>query len=187
MNGDIVDNSNHHNGLDHGDGDGDDDGEYEYIRLVKRVLKHGVERDDRTQTGTISLFGTQSRYSLRDNALPMLTTKKVFWRGVAEELLWFIRGSTDANELTKKGVRIWEKNGSRAFLDGLGFGGREEGDLGPVYGFQWRHYGAKYVDHKTDYTGQGVDQLRNVIETIKTNPDDRRIILCAWNPAGKYH
>lgn len=113
---------------------------------------------------------------------PLLTTKRVFWRGVAEELLWFIKGSTNGKELSEKGVHIWDANGSRQFLDNLGFTGREEGDLGPVYGFQWRHFGAEYKDMHTDYTGQGVDQLQDVIDKIKNNPTDRRIIMSAWNP-----
>ena len=95
----------------------------------------------------------------------------------------FIRGSTNAIDLQEKNVRIWDANGSREFLDNLGFKDREVGDLGPVYGFQWRHFGAKYVDTKTDYSGQGIDQLMDVINKIKNRPDDRRIIMCAWNPA----
>lgn len=86
---------------------------------------------------------------------PLLTTKRVFWRGVVEELLWFIKGSTNAKELSDKGVHIWDPNSSRQFLDSCGFTDREEGDLGPVYGFQWRHFGAKYINMHTDYTGQG--------------------------------
>mgnify|MGYP002649232100 CR=1 FL=1 len=160
--------------------------EYQYIRLVQQVLETGNEKSDRTGTGTFSLFGTQSRYSLRNDVMPLLTTKRVFWKAVVEELLWFIKGSTDAGELSAKGVKIWDANGSRAFLDGLGFTDRAEGDLGPVYGFQWRHFGAKYVDKDADYAGQGIDQLRAIIETIKSNPDDRRMILCAWNPVGKW-
>ncbi|KFV70026.1 Thymidylate synthase, partial [Dryobates pubescens] len=131
--------------------------------------------------GTISVLGMQARYSLRDQ-FPLLTTKRVFWKGVLEELLWFIKGSTNAKELSAKGVKIWDANGSREFLDKQGFSTREEGDLGPVYGFQWRHFGAEYKDMHTDYSNQGVDQLQKVIETIRTNPDDRRIIMCAWNP-----
>ena len=95
----------------------------------------------------------------------------------------FIRGSTNAIDLQEKNVRIWDANGSREFLDNLGFKDREVGDLGPVYGFQWRHFGAEYVDTKTDYSGQGIDQLMDVINKIKNRPDDRRIIMCAWNPA----
>lgn len=116
------------------------------------------------------------------DTLPLLTTKKVFLKGVIEELLWFIRGSTNAKELSAKGVKIWDPNSSREYLDAYGFKDREEGDLGPIYGFQWRHFGAKYVDMYTDYSGQGIDQLRECINKIKTNPNDRRIIMSAWNP-----
>ncbi|MEE6464325.1 hypothetical protein FKM82_006231 [Ascaphus truei] len=91
----------------------------------------------------------QARYSLRDQ-FPLLTTKRVFWKGVLEELLWFIKGSTNAKELSEKGVKIWDANGSREFLDKQGFTAREEGDLGPVYGYQWRHFGAEYKDMHTD-------------------------------------
>jgi thymidylate synthase len=117
--------------------------------------------------------------------LPLLTTKKVFWKGVAEELLWFIKGSTNAKELSSRGVKIWDGNSSRDYLDKLGFGDREEGDLGPVYGFQWRHFGAEYINMHTDYSNQGIDQLKEVIEKIRNTPDDRRIIMCAWNVKGK--
>lgn len=95
------------------------------------------------------------RFSLRDNTLPLLTTKRTFWRGVAEELLWFISGNTNANTLAEKDIHIWDGNGSREFLDQRGLSHREVGDLGPVYGFQWRHFGAEYVDMHTDYTGKG--------------------------------
>mmetsp|Transcript_9083 Transcript_9083/g.27863 ORF Transcript_9083/g.27863 Transcript_9083/m.27863 type:complete len:253 (-) Transcript_9083:220-978(-) len=123
------------------------------------------------------------RFSLRGGAFPLLTTKRVFFRGVAEELLWFIKGSTDATELSKKNVTIWDGNGSREFLDKRGLAHRAVGDLGPVYGFQWRHFGAAYVDKDASYAGQGVDQLAACIETIKNDPTSRRIVLTAWNPA----
>ncbi|XP_073344648.1 thymidylate synthase isoform X2 [Pagrus major] len=152
-----------------------------YLDQIEYIMQHGRRKGDRTGTGVISVFGAQARYSLRDQ-FPLLTTKRVFWKGILEELLWFIKGSTNAKELSEKGVKIWEANGSRAFLDGLGFTDREEGDLGPVYGFQWRHFGAEYTNMHADYTGQGVDQLQKVIDTIKKNPEDRRIIMCAWNP-----
>ncbi|KAM6971081.1 thymidylate synthase [Tautogolabrus adspersus] len=152
-----------------------------YLDQIEYILQQGRRKGDRTGTGVLSVFGAQSRYSLRDQ-FPLLTTKKVFWRGILEELLWFIKGSTNAKELSEKGVKIWDANGSRVFLDNLGFTDREEGDLGPVYGFQWRHFGAEYTNMHADYTGQGVDQLQNVIDTIKKNPEDRRIIMCAWNP-----
>lgn len=156
--------------------------EYQYLDLVLRVLDHGFKKNDRTGVGTFSLFGSQMRYSLRKNAFPLITTKRVFWRGVVEELLWFIRGSTNAKDLQDKNIHVWDGNSSREFLDSLGFNERAEGDLGPVYGFQWRHFGAKYEDMYSDYENKGIDQLKEVIETIKNRPDDRRIIMCAWNP-----
>ncbi|XP_045521058.1 thymidylate synthase [Pieris brassicae] len=156
--------------------------EYHYLNLVKQIIDTGDKRVDRTGVGTLSIFGAMQRYSLKHNILPLLTTKRVFTRGVIEELLWMISGSTDSKKLTQKNVHIWDANGSKAFLDNLGFTEREEGDLGPVYGFQWRHSGAKYIDCTTDYTGQGIDQLQRVIHTIKNKPADRRILMCSWNP-----
>ena len=157
--------------------------ERQYLDLVRRVLAQGVLKADRTGVGTLSLFGATMRFCLRDQRFPLLTTKRVFWRGVVEELLWMVRGSTDARSLSSKGVHIWDGNGSRAFLDSLGLTGRREGDLGPVYGFQWRHFGARYVDCETDYAGQGVDQLQRIVETLRRNPNDRRMVMCAWNPS----
>ncbi|KAI3828032.1 hypothetical protein L1987_02122 [Smallanthus sonchifolius] len=156
--------------------------EYLYLRLVEDIISNGALKGDRTGTGTLSKFGCQMRFNLR-KSFPMLTTKKVFWRGVVEELLWFISGSTSAKVLQDKGIRIWDGNASRSYLDSIGLVDREEGDLGPVYGFQWRHFGARYTDMHADYTGQGFDQLLDVIDKIKNNPDDRRIILSAWNPS----
>ncbi|KAL8965652.1 MAG: hypothetical protein Q9197_006404, partial [Variospora fuerteventurae] len=98
-------------------------------------------------------------------------------------LLWFISGSTSSLPLSAAGVKIWDGNGSRAYLDSIGLPDRAEGDLGPVYGFQWRHFGAEYVDAQTDYAGQGVDQLAELVEKLKHKPYDRRIVLSAWNPA----
>ncbi|XP_043266648.1 thymidylate synthase [Venturia canescens] len=156
--------------------------EYQYLQLIEKIISQGTERGDRTGVGTFSIFAPQMRFNLRDDILPLLTTKRVFWKGVVEELLWFIKGSTNAKELTDKGVHIWDSNSSRAFLDSCGFNEREEGDLGPIYGFQWRHFGAEYTNMHADYTGQGIDQLQDVIDTLKNNPNDRRIIISAWNP-----
>lgn len=156
--------------------------EQQYLDLIKKILDGGDERVDRTGVGTLSIFGAMQRYSLQDGTLPVLTTKRVFLRAVIEELLWMISGSTDSMVLSNKGVSIWDGHGSRQFLDKLGFMERRVGDLGPVYGFQWRYAGATYIDCETDYTGQGVDQLANVIETLKTNPSDRRMVICAWAP-----
>uniref|UniRef100_A0A7N0T8U2 Bifunctional dihydrofolate reductase-thymidylate synthase n=2 Tax=Kalanchoe fedtschenkoi TaxID=63787 RepID=A0A7N0T8U2_KALFE len=156
--------------------------EFQYLRMIDDIITNGNVKDDRTGTGTLSKFGCQMRFNLR-KTFPILTTKKVFWRGVVEELLWFISGSTSAKVLQDKGVHIWDGNGSREYLDSIGLTEREEGDLGPVYGFQWRHFGAKYTDMHADYTGQGFDQLLDVINKIRNSPDDRRIILSAWNPS----
>ena len=142
----------------------------------------------------MSLFAPpQLRFSLSKPAadplqpqvpiLPLLTTKRVFLRAVVAELLWFISGKTSSIPLSEAGIKIWDGNGSREFLDNSGLSHREVGDLGPVYGFQWRHFGADYVDAKADYTGKGVDQLAEVIDKLKNKPYDRRIILSAWNPA----
>lgn len=162
--------------------------EYQYLNLIRDVMNTGATRPDRTGTGTISIFAPPSlRFSLANNTLPLLTTKRVFTRGVLEELLWFVRGDTDGGALAARDVHIWDGNGSRAFLDSRGLTHRKEGDLGPVYGFQWRHFGAEYVDAWADYKGKGVDQLQDVIRKITHDPTDRRIIMSAWNPAGKYN
>ena len=151
----------------------------------------------RTGTGTLSVFAPRPlkfRLSAGNDApdrgqgqhrliLPLLTTKRVYTRAVIAELLWFISGATSSKSLSAQGVRIWDDNGSRGFLDSVGLSHRDEGDLGPVYGFQWRHFGAEYVDAETDYTGRGVDQLAEVIDKLRNRPYDRRILLSAWNPA----
>ncbi|RZC41286.1 thymidylate synthase-like, partial [Asbolus verrucosus] len=156
--------------------------EYQYLNHIKLIIQRGVKKCDRTGVGTYSIFGAQMRYSLRDNIFPLLTTKRVFWRGVVEELLWFIKGRTNVNDLKEKNVHIWDANSTRDFLDSVGLNDREEGDLGPIYGFQWRHFGAEYKGMHADYSNQGIDQLAHVIDTIKNKPNDRRIIMCAWNP-----
>jgi len=156
--------------------------EWQYLDTIRDCIENGLESGDRTGTGTLSHFGRTMRFSLRNNVFPLLTTKKVFWRGVAEELLWFVSGSTNANRLAEKRIHFWDANGSRDFLDKLGFEDRDVGDLGPVYGFQWRHFGAEYTDMHADYHGKGVDQLAAVIDCIKNNPNSRRIVLTAWNP-----
>ncbi|KAK6866392.1 thymidylate synthase [Apiospora arundinis] len=169
--------------------------EYQYLDLVREILDHGERRPDRTGTGTYSIFAPRPlKFALHAPAspdspdqdpqpiLPLLTTKRVFTRAVIAELLWFISGSTSSKPLSEAGIKIWDGNGSREFLDNLGLTHRAEGDLGPVYGFQWRHFGADYVDCDTDYTGQGVDQLAEIVHKLRHNPYDRRIILSAWNP-----
>ncbi|KAI8109843.1 hypothetical protein M9434_001122 [Picochlorum sp. BPE23] len=155
--------------------------EFQYLDMIQEIIDEGTFRGDRTGTGTYSKFGKTMRFNLR-HTFPLLTTKRVFWRGLAEELLWFIKGSTNATELSDKGIHIWDGNGSREYLDSIGLTEREEGDLGPVYGFQWRHFGAEYSNMHADYSGKGVDQLNDLIHKIKNNPNDRRLVLTAWNP-----
>ncbi|XP_058087236.1 bifunctional dihydrofolate reductase-thymidylate synthase-like isoform X2 [Magnolia sinica] len=134
--------------------------EYMYTRLVQDIISHGTQKDDRTGTGTLSKFGCQMRFNLR-KSFPLLTTKV----------------------LQEKGIQIWDGNASRDYLNNIGLTDREEGDLGPIYGFQWRHFGASYTDMHADYSGKGFDQLLDVINKIKNTPDDRRIVLSAWNPS----
>ena len=130
--------------------------EMQYLKIIDDVIKTGKFKNDRTGTGIHTKFGAQMRFDL-SQSFPVLTTKDVFWRGLAEELTWFIRGETNAKLLSDKKIRIWDGNASREFLDQLGLKDREEWDLGPVYGFQWRHFGAKYENMHKNYTGEGVD------------------------------
>lgn len=153
--------------------------ERQYLNILKTILEEGTEREDRTGTGTLSMFALMLRFDL-SHSFPLLTTKKTFWRGIVEELLWFIKGSTNAKDLQDKGIHIWDGNTSREYLDSVGLHEYPEGCLGPGYGHQWRHFGAKYVDCHTDY--QGVDQLSQVIQQIKEDPWSRRHIVTAWNP-----
>jgi len=155
--------------------------ENEYLNLIYYVIMKKLNvRSDRTLVGTHSSFGHQCRYDLT-KGFPLFTTKRTFWKGIVHELLWMISGSTNSKILEQNNVNIWKGNGSREFLDNNGFRDRKEGDLGPIYGFQWRHLGAKYISSNHNYFGQGIDQLANVIDMIKNNPTSRRIIMNAWN------
>ena len=154
-------------------------GELQYMNSIKDILKEGSVETTRNGK-TISQFGGKMVFSMKDG-FPLLTTKKMGYKTILRELLWFIKGSTSNQELLDKNVHIWSQNSSREFLDSRGLK-YEEGDLGPVYGFQWRHSGAEYVDSRTDYTGKGIDQLQNVIDLIKNEPQSRRIIMNSWNP-----
>ena len=189
----IGEESNANNGISAAKSLSGNHEEYQYLSLIRDILDRGEHRPDRTGTGTISIFAPpQLRFSLSRKAeneqeptpiLPLLTTKRVFLRAVLGELLWFISGNTSSIALSEAGIKIWDGNGSREFLEKIGLGHREVGDLGPVYGFQWRHFGAEYVDSRTDYSGKGVDQLREVLHKLIHNPFDRRIVLSAWNVA----
>ncbi len=154
--------------------------EYQYLNLIKEVLATDRLRPNRTGIDTLSVFGKSMRYSLLNNKFPLFTTKKVFFRAVVEELLWFLSGSTNSNILSNKKIYIWNDNTSREYLDNNGFKTREVGDIGPGYGFQWRHFGENYKNMHTEY--KGFDQIKEIINLLKTDPMSRRIILTAWNP-----
>lgn len=158
------------------------DEEMSFLNLGKDILKSGTEKLDRTGTGTISLFGQQLEFDLTDNRFPLLTSRKMFLRGVFEELMLYIRGQTNNQILVEKGINVWTPNTTREFLDNRGLQHLPVGDMGPSYGFLFRHFGAKYIDCNTDYKGQGIDQLARVIKLIKTNPYDRRMIISLWDP-----
>jgi len=134
----------------------------QYLNLLQRILHEGVEKQDRTGTGTISVFGNQMRFHLEDG-FPLLTTKKVHLKSIIFELLWFLRGDTNVRWLQEHGVRIWNE-----WAD-------EDGSLGHIYGYQWRSW--------PDYNGGNIDQIMNVIAQIKKNPDSRRLLVSAWNVA----
>lgn len=134
----------------------------QYLNLLNRILTEGTQKGDRTGTGTLSIFGHQMRFDLRDG-FPLLTTKKLHLKSIIYELLWFLRGDTNVRYLQEHGVRIWNE-----WAD-------ENGELGPVYGHQWRSW--------PDYNGGTIDQIKNVVEMIKHNPDSRRMLVTAWNPA----
>ena len=156
--------------------------ENSYLRLCKKILIEGENRDDRTGVGTLAVFGERLEFSLVKNVIPILTTKKVAVKSVIKELLWFISGSTDSNLLEKDGVKIWKGNTTREFLDKRGLTDLNEGDIGAGYGFQWRHYGAEYKGMQEDYENQGIDQLAEVVSLIKNDPFSRRILFTGWNP-----
>ena len=157
--------------------------ERQYLQLIRRILKYGEIQNTRNGT-TQTLIGQTMRFSLSDNTLPLLTTKRVAWKTCLRELLWFIRGQTNNNILLKENVNIWAGNASRGFLDRRGLMHLRENDLGPIYGHQWRFFNAPYIDCDTDYTGQGIDQLMKLTDMLKHKKEkySRRLILSAWNP-----
>lgn len=148
-----------------------------YLDLLDHVLTHGEDRTDRTGVGTRSVFGYQYRVDLTEG-FPLLTTKRVHWRSVAQELLWFLAGRTDNQWLRDRGVTIWDE---WATPDQTARFGRPPGDLGPVYGHQWRNFGATRRPDGT-YARDGVDQLARIVDQLRNNPDSRRLIVSAWNP-----
>jgi dihydrofolate reductase / thymidylate synthase len=154
--------------------------EYQYLNIMKDILENGSKKDSRNSI-VYSHFGKQMKFDLR-NGFPLLTTKRVPWKTVLRELIWFINGSTDNRLLQEQNVHIWDRNSTKEFLKSRDLEDYEEGDLGPIYGFQWRHFGAEYVGHETDYSEKGTDQLQWIIDEIRNNPSSRRLIMSAWNP-----
>ena len=145
----------------------------QYLDLLRDIMDHGVDKDDRTGVGTRSVFGRQLRFNLKDG-FPLLTTKKVFLKGIIYELLWFLHGDTNIKYLQEHGVNIWNE-----WADG-------NGELGPVYGAQWRNFGGN-VFQKKDMKNQGVDQIAKLVQKLQTNPNDRRMLVSAWNPCELPH
>ena len=143
--------------------------EYQYMDIITDLLEHGERRVTRNAV-VYSLFGYVLHYDLSEG-FPLLTTKRMWFNGIKSELAWFLRGSTDVKQLHEHNNHIWDINTED-----------RDYDAGPIYGFQWRHYGAEYKDCNTDYSGQGVDQIAKLINEIKENPTSRRFILNAWNP-----
>ena len=157
--------------------------EYQYLHLIHTIIENGhfvKGRNGMTKT----LIGANMRFSLKDMTIPILTTKKIAWKTCLKELLWFINGSTDNKLLQQQNVKIWNANASRDFLDSRGLQNREENDLGPVYGFQWRHFNAPYSNCHENYSNKGIDQLANIIKQLKDPKTrfSRRLIMTAWNP-----
>ena len=157
--------------------------EYQYLNLIHDILQQNQTHVSRNGN-TLSVFGAAMVFSLDQGFIPILTTKQMAWKTCLKELLWFIQGKTDNRLLQQAGVHIWDGNASRDFLDSRGLSHYAEGDLGPVYGHQWRHFNAKYETHETDYTGQGVDQLAEIIRCLKDPVErfSRRLVMSAWNP-----
>jgi thymidylate synthase len=153
----------------------------QYLDLLRRILAEGHERDDRTGTGTIGVFGHQMRFDLREG-FPLLTTKKLHIKSIVHELLWFLRGETNVSSLQAEGVKIWDEWATEEQCARFG---RKAGDLGPVYGHQWRNFGATKAPDGA-YKRDGVDQIQTLLEQIRTTPQSRRLIVTGWNPKEVY-
>lgn len=152
--------------------------ENKYLELLREVMDSGEERTDRTGTGTMSLFGPQIEIDIEES-FPLLTSKKLNFKNIVTEVLWFLSGSTNINFLKENGVNIWDGNTSREFLDGRGLNDYKEGEIGPLYGYQWRNFGGDFRNIES----KGVDQIQKMLELLKTDPTSRRIFMSAWNPS----
>jgi len=152
-----------------------------YLKALHNVLENGEYKTTRN-ANTLSLFGINMQFDIRES-FPLLTSKKMYWKGILGELLWFIKGDTNALHLSSKDIHIWDANSSREFLDSVGLPHYPIGDCGPIYGFQWRRFNAEYKGCDYSYSNtDGIDQLAKCIELIKTDPSSRRIFMSSWNP-----
>lgn len=167
---------------------------YEELALhhaMNEIITTGFTQPNRTGTNTKAIFGKMFEYYMTEKInpatgesmyrLPLLTTKKMFTRGIFAELKWFLNGRVDSKELETKGINIWKGNTTREYLDNSNLSEYKEGETGPIYGFQWKHWGAKYIPGKKDYANEGIDQVSQVIDTLKTDPYSRRHIISGWN------
>ena len=156
--------------------------EYQYLNILENILENGVWDQGRNGK-TKSIFGHSMRFSLQNGIIPILTTKKMAWKTCLKELLWFISGKTNNNILVDQGVHIWDANSSKEYLDSRGLRFYQDGELGPIYGHQWRHFNAKWEGDE-DYSGEGIDQLKQIIDDLKdpSKRTSRRLIMSAWNP-----
>ena len=171
--------------------------EQQYLDLVRMVLNEGTRVSNRTGIDSIKIYGASMRFSLLDSKLPLFTTKKIHYPSIVRELVWFLNGQTDSRILEEQGTTIWRDNSSKSFHERMAiqrekegdpesasvFRSYREGDCGPLYGFNWRHFGAKYIDCQTNYKGQGVDQIQRVITQLRDNPLDRQVLLDCYDPA----
>ena len=155
--------------------------EKQYLSLIRKIIQNGNIENGRNGKTYVSI-GEMMRFSLKKNTIPLLTTKRVAWKTCLRELLWFVRGQTDNNILLKNNVTIWNDNATIGRHSSHGI--FPKNDLGPIYGHQWRHFNAPYLSCKNDYSGEGVDQIQNIIDALKDEKErnSRRLILNAWNP-----
>lgn len=152
-----------------------------YLQALHNVLENGEYKQTRN-ANTLSCFGVNMQFDIRES-FPLLTTKKMYWKGILGELLWFIKGDTNALHLSSNNIHIWDANSSREFLDSVGLTHYPVGDCGPIYGFQWRRFNAEYKGCDYSYLKtDGIDQLEKCIELIKNDPSSRRIFMSSWNP-----
>jgi thymidylate synthase len=151
-----------------------------YLDSLKDILENGISRKTKNLT-ILSKLSLKMDFDISES-FPLITTKEIFWKGVVHELIWFIKGDTNSKNLEMENVNIWKETSNKEFLENIKLFEYEEGDCGPIYGFQWRHFGTPYRGFDYNYNGLGIDQLQNCINLIIKNPSSRRIFMSCWNP-----